>query len=230
MKQQGRKPKTGMARLMELAATKKPLMLGAVVLSALASIVSFLPYLAIYFIVREILNVWPDTAALNSAQLFRYGWYAFGGTVANILLYFLALVCSHLAAFGTLYELKVNFATHLAKVPLGFHVMIGSGKLRKIMDENIEKIEGFIAHQLPDIVAAFVAPVVMIIILLGVDWRFGLAVLAGVMIAFIMQMTMYGKEGAKVMMDKYQKSIANLNNASVEYIRGISVVKAFKRV
>jgi len=75
-----------------------------------------------------------------------------------------------------------------------------------------------------------VAPVVMIIILLGVDWRFGLAVLAGVMIAFIMQMTMYGKEGAKVMMDKYQKSIANLNNASVEYIRGISVVKAFKRV
>ena len=79
------------------------------------------------------------------------------------------------AAFGTLYELKVNFLSHLAKVPLGFHVMIGSGKLRKITDENIENVEKFIAHQLPDIVAAFVSPVVMAVILLSVDWRLGLA-------------------------------------------------------
>ena len=60
-------------------------------------------------------------------------------------------------------------------MPLGFHVMIGSGKLRKITDENIENVEKFIAHQLPDIVAAFVSPVVMAVILLSVDWRLGLA-------------------------------------------------------
>ena len=228
-KKKERKPKKGMARLLELAATKKPLMLGAVSLSALASIVSFIPYIAIYFIVREVLSIWPDTAALNTSLLYRYGWYAFGGTVANILLYFLALVCSHLAAFGTLYELKVNFATHLAKIPLGFHVVIGSGRLRKIMDENIEKIEEFIAHQLPDIVAAFVAPVVMAVILFAVDWRLGLASIVGVLIAFILQMSIYGNEGSKAMMDRYQKSMENMNNASVEYIRGISVVKAFNQ-
>ena len=223
------KPKTGMARLLQLAATKKPLMIGSVILSSLASVASFIPYLAIYYIVREILGVWPDAAALDTARLVRYGWLAFGGVVLNILLYMGALVCSHLAAFGTLYELKVNFATHLAKVPLGFHVVIGSGKLRKIMDENIEKIEEFIAHQLPDMVAAVVAPVVMAVILLTVDWRFGLAALAGVAIAFGMQIAMYGNEGAKNMMDKYQKSMEDMNNASVEYIRGISVVKAFKQ-
>jgi ATP-binding cassette subfamily B protein len=222
-------PKTGMSRLLELAATKKPLMLGAVILSSLASIASFIPYIAIFLMVKEILSVWPNVGELNAALSFRYGGLAFGGVALNILLYFGALICSHLAAFGTLYELKVNFATHLAKVPLGFHVIIGSGKLRKIMDENIEKIEEFIAHQLPDMVAALVAPIVMVIILLGVDWRFGLAAVAGVALSFVLQVSMYGNEGSKKMMSQYQKSLEDMNNASVEYIRGIAVVKAFKQ-
>ena len=222
-------PKTGMSRLLELAATKKPFMLGAVILSSLASIASFIPYIAIFLMVKEILSVWPNVGELNAALAFRYGGLAFGGMALNILLYFGALVCSHLAAFGTLYELKVNFATHLAKVPLGFHVIIGSGKLRKIMDENIEKIEEFIAHQLPDMVAALVAPIVMVIILLGVDWRFGLAAVAGVALSFVLQVSMYGNEGSKKMMSQYQKSLEDMNNASVEYIRGIAVVKAFKQ-
>ena len=107
--------------------------------------------------------------------------------------------------------------------------MIGSGKLRKITDENIENVEKFIAHQLPDIVAAFVSPVVMAVILLSVDWRLGLASIVGVIIAFIIQSIAYGREGARKKMDEYQHSLENMNNAAVEYIRGISVVKAFKQ-
>lgn len=221
--------KTGMARLLELASTKKPLIILSAVFSALASIVSFAPYIAIYLVVREILGVWPDITLLDAPRVIGYGWLAFGGVVGNILLYFAALIFSHLAAFGTLYQLKVDFASHLAKLPLGFHVMVGSGKLRKIMDQNIEKIEGFIAHQVPDIVAATVAPMVMVAILLIVDWRLGLACLAGIVVAFVLQGAMYGNEGAKAMMDKYQKSLEDMNNASVEYIRGISVVKAFRQ-
>ena len=223
------KPKTGMARLMELAATKKPLIVAAVVLSALASIASFIPHIAIYYIVREIMGAYPDFGGLDLQRTLDFGWIAFGGIILNVLLYFFALMCSHLAAFGTLYELKVNFASHLAKVPLGFHVLVGSGKLRKIMDENIEKIEGFIAHQLPDIVASLVAPAVMFIILLAVDWRFGLATMLGIVIAFAVQIKGYGNEGAKTMMDRYQTALEDMNNAAVEYIRGITVVKAFKQ-
>ena len=107
--------------------------------------------------------------------------------------------------------------------------MIGSGKLRKITDENIENVEKFIAHQLPDIVAAFVSPIVMAVILLSVDWRLGLASIVGVILAFIIQSIAYGQEGAKKMMAQYQHSLENMNNAAVEYIRGISVVKAFKQ-
>lgn len=221
--------KTGMPRLLELAATKKPLVIASVILSSLAAVASFIGFIAIYFVIFEVLMVWPEFANLNVSKLMLYAYIALGGMVLNVLLYMSALMCSHIAAFGTLYELKIHFAAHLAKVPLGFHVMIGSGKLRKITDENIEKIEQFIAHQLPDIVAAFVAPIVMIVLLLAVDWRFGLAAILGIIIAFLMQGLFYGKEGAKEMMAKYQTSLENMNNASVEYIRGISVVKAYKQ-
>ncbi len=224
-----KKSKSGMPRLLELASTKRLFIAAAVILSSLASIASFIPYIAIFMIVRVILAALPGLASLDGELLIRYGWIAFGGAVLNILLYFSALACSHLAAFGTLYKLKVDFASHLAKVPLGFHVMIGSGKLRKVMDENIEKIEEFIAHQLPDICAAFVAPVVMVAILLAVDWRLGLAALAGIIVAFYIQIRLYGNEGSKKMMDMYQTAIEDMNNASVEYVRGISVVKAFKQ-
>ncbi len=223
------KPKSGMGRLMELAATKKPLMISSVILSALASVASFIPYIAIYFIVREIMGAYPDFHGLDVKKTIGYGWIAFGGILGNILLYFAALVCSHLAAFGTLYDLKVNFAAHIARLPLGFHLTAGSGKVRKIMDENIEKVEGFIAHQLPDIVAAFVAPVVMTVILVSFDWRFGLAALAGIIAAFFVEFKAYGNASAKTMMDKYQTTLEEMNNASVEYIRGITVVKAFKQ-
>ena len=82
-------------------------------------------------------------------------------------------MCSHLAAFGTLYELKLNFADYITAIPLGYHLTIGSGRMRKIMDENIESIEKFIAHQFPDFVASLVAPLILVIILLAVDWRYG---------------------------------------------------------
>ncbi len=232
MKRENRKvenSKIGMARLMELAATKKPLMISSVILSALASFASFIPYIAIYLVVREIMGAYPEFGNLDVRKTIGFGWIAVGGIIGNIILYFGALVCSHLAAFGTLYELKVNFAAHLAKVPLGFHLSVGSGKMRKIMDENIEKVEGFIAHQLPDMVAAFVAPVAMIIILISFDWRFGLFALVGIMIAFVVEFKAYGNDGVKTMMDKYQTTLEDMNNASVEYIRGITVVKAFKQ-
>ncbi len=220
-------PKKGMARLLEIAAIKKPLVITSAVLSALASVASFVPYIAIYYIISQILAAYPSFDALDTVYLIRLGWLALGGIILNIALYFAALMCSHLAAFGTLYKLKVDFASHLARVPLGFHILIGSGKLRKIMDENIEKIEGFIAHQLPDIVASLVAPVVMLAILMVVDWRLGLAALVGIVVAIVIQMRAYGNDGARKMMDAYQNSLEDMNNAAVEYVRGITVVKAF---
>lgn len=223
------KSKTGLARCMELASDRKGLIFLSALLSSLAAIASFIPYIAVYFMIREILNVFPDLVQLDMGRIMNYGWLALAGIVANILLYFLAIFSSHIAAFGTLYDLKVLFADHITKIPLGYHLTIGSGRLRKIMDENIESVEGFIAHQFPDFVASITAPIVMVIILFVVDWRFGLASLAGIILAFVAEFIGFGSGAMKENMGKYQKASEEMNNASVEYVRGMSVVKAFNQ-
>ena len=107
------KAKTGLARCLELASGHKGLVFLSGVLAALAAICSFVPYLSIYYIIREILFVYPDMSLLNVSTISTWGWLALAGILGNIVFYFFALLCSHIAAFGTLYELKVAFADHI---------------------------------------------------------------------------------------------------------------------
>ncbi len=221
--------KSGLARLFQFAMNKKGLMISSIILSALSAVASFVPYFALYQIISNLIEMYPDFNSANMDVVMSNGFLALFGIIANIALYMLSLIASHLAAFGTLFELKLEFANHLSKLPLGLHLLIGSGKLRKIMDENIENIEGFIAHEVPDIVSAMVAPVLMIVLVLMIDWRYGLAVLVCIILAFFIQITYIFKKDAQARMNEHQEALERMNNGAVEYIRGIAVVKAFNQ-
>ncbi|MDR2042777.1 MAG: ABC transporter ATP-binding protein/permease [Clostridium sp.] len=222
-----KKQNVAIGRLFSMIGKRKWLAISSCVLSALSAAAAFVPFIAIYFLIREIVDVYPDFAALDAGAMTEYGLLALLGVFGDILLYVGALMLSHLAAFGTLLEMKLNFIGHVAKLPLGFHLRYGSGALRKIMDENIESVEGFIAHQLPDTAAALCAPLVMLGILFSVDWRYGLTALAGVLFAAGIQGIYMFRANVKDYLREYQEAMENMARASTEYVRGISVVKAF---
>ncbi|MDR2740267.1 MAG: ABC transporter ATP-binding protein/permease [Treponema sp.] len=217
--------KTGMARLWELALIKKPLVITSCVLAVFSVAVSFTPFVAVFYIIRELAL----RGASNRAYLVRLGWLAAGGAATAIVLNFTALLCSHIAAFTTLYKLKLDFTRHIAALPLGFHTENSTGKLRKIVDENIEKLEAFIAHQLPDLAGSFAMPIITLGILFSFDWRLGLASLVPILISYFLQTIAYGNANAQIFIKKYQDGLEDMNNAAVEYVRGISVVKAFNQ-
>lgn len=221
-------PSNGMKRMWELAFTQKILVISSCVLSVVSVAVSFVPFIAIYYIIRELAMNMGNLSGLDGAYIVRLGWLAGGSTIGAIILNFFALMCSHLAAFKTLYNLKLKFTSHLASLPMGFHTDNSTGKIRKVVDDNIEKIEGFIAHQLPDIVGSFATPIVILIILFVFDWRMGLATLAPIILLYVLQSIYMGKNSIKFI-KTYQDSLEDMNNASVEYVRGISVVKAFSQ-
>lgn len=223
------KRKTGMARLWQLAFTEKALAVSSAVLSIVSTALSFVPFVAIYFIIEELVLHMNDLGTIDAAYMIRLGWAAGGGAIGAVFLNFLSLMCSHLAAFKTLYQLKLEFARHLASLPLGFHTANSSGKLRKVVDENIEKIEGFIAHQFPDLVGSFTTPVVAIALLFVFDWRMGLGCLVPLIVLFLIQGVAMGGEKSKKFIKIYQDAMESMNNAAVEYVRGVSVVKAFNQ-
>ena len=161
-----------MKRMWEIALTKKVLVLCSCVLAVISNAVSFAPFIAIYYIICELAVHMSDLSGMNTAYVVNLGMVAGGSAILAILLNFIALMFSHIAAFQTLYGLKLEFTNHIASLPLGFHTENSTGKIRKIVDDNIEKIEGFIAHQLPDIVGSFATPVMVLVILFLFDWRF----------------------------------------------------------
>ncbi|MDR2807660.1 MAG: ABC transporter ATP-binding protein/permease, partial [Spirochaetaceae bacterium] len=221
--------KTGMARLWELALRKKALVITSCVFAVASTVLSFSPFIAVYFLLRELVTHSGGAGTLDTALLIRLGALAAGGAAGAILLNFIALMFSHVAAFTTLYDLKLEFTRHIASLPLGFHTGNSTGKLRKIVDENIEKLEGFIAHQLPDMTGSFAMPVFTLIILFVFDWRLGLASMVPIIISYLIQMIAMSNKSAQVFVNKYQNSLEDMNNAAVEYVRGISVVKVFNQ-
>jgi len=226
--QEEKRAKSGMRRMWELAFTKKALVTASCAFSVISVAVSFVPFIAIYYIIRELAMHMSDLSGMNGGYMISLGWLAGGAAIGAIVLNFIALMCSHLAAFKTLYSLKLKFTNHLASLPMGFHTQNSTGKIRKVVDENIEKIEGFIAHQLPDIVGSFATPAVILVILFVFDWRLGLATLVPIIVLYILQSIYSGKNAMKFI-KTYQDSLEDMNNASVEYVRGISVVKAFSQ-
>lgn len=220
------KKKNGMSRIFELAADHKGLLALSGVLAALAAVASFVPYVAVYYIIRDVISVYPEFTTLNIEKVFGYGTLAIVGIAADVLFFFSSSICAHLAAFGTQYKLKTVLTEHIAKIPLGFHFSVGSGRFRKVLNQDIEQMENFLAHTYPDMVAAFVAPLVLLAVLFIFDWRFGLAAFIAVIIAFGIQMIAMGAADP-TLMSKLQKNTADMTEATVEYVRGMPVLKAF---
>ena len=216
-----------LSRAFAAAGSKRFLLVAAIVLAALSQISLFLPYVAIYFVVSDAIHVYPSFAELDSARVMTYGFVAVGGAVGNIALYMAALLCSHAAAFDTEYRLRLSVVSHIARIPLGRFLSIGSGRVGKIMDANVNKVSEFIAHSLPDLAASTMAPVCLLAVLIIFDWRLGLAALACVVAGYAVQMSSAFNNRMHDVMPRYQQATEKMANATVEYVRGMPVVKTF---
>ena len=193
-------------------------------LSALSALVALLPFLYIWMIIRDVLNVAPNYA--QAVNIPYYGWMAVLFAVLSYLIYVCSLLCSHLSAFRVATNLRLTVSEHLAKLPLGFTERYGSGKLRKVIQESTGAAETYLAHQLPDQYNAMATPVGLLVLLFVFDWRLGLLSLVPVLLGFLIMSAMTGKRMAEKMR-QYGNALSAMSNEAVEYVRGIPVVKTF---
>ena len=221
------KKKEGLARLFEIAGQKKGLLILAGVLSAGSAICMLVPYLAVYEVLKELLMHGENLAVSDGIAMIRWGWIAFCGLVGGLVLLYAALMSSHVAAFRILYGLRVRLSEHIGRLPLGYLNNTSIGAIKKTMDQNIEKIEGFIAHTIPDLVNVVVTVVVMLIIFFSLDVWLTVVCLAVVGISLFLQFSNFMGKRAREFMGIYYNVQEKMGASAVQYVRGMSVVKIF---
>lgn len=223
---QRKKPqKTGIPRLLEFTGRLRLTLSLSEVLAGVGALLLLAPYLCVYFAARELLDFLVG-GSIETSALVYWGLWALGFELAGLVVNFIALLLSHNVAFHTQQNLKMAVLEHLSKLPLGYFEENNSGKLRKIIDENSRQTESYLAHQLPDLVGAQVSMIATALLMLAVDWRIALPILALMVIGLAFQMTMMGEETMNFM-KRYQDAQEDMNHEAIEYVRGISVIKIF---
>ena len=155
----------------------------------------------------------------------QWGLVAAISYAAQIIFHHLSTTVSHIATFSTIADLRVRLAQKLTRVPMGYVLDTPSGTLKRLLVEKVDSIATPLAHAVPELTSKLTVALAIFIYLAILDWRLALATLLTIAVGMACM--------AGMMKDYevwYQNTITTgkeMNNASVEYVSGIEVIKAF---
>ena len=213
-------------RLLAFAGPRRALTYLGCALSAMSMLISFGPYICIWFAARDLIAVAPRWS--EATQIGVYGWWALGFAVVSIALYFAGLMCTHLAAFRCASNMRKRTTEHLMHANLGYFDTHASGALRRVVDGCAAETEGLLAHKLPDTAGSIAMIAGMLILFFVFDWRLGAACLVPIAISLACMFYMMGGRGMDFM-TRYMESLVKMNKTGTEYVRGIPIVKVFRQ-
>lgn len=219
--------KSGIPRLLELAGEKKSLLVWGCILSTLSVFFQIIPFWAVYNIMAELLQNAADFSKADTS--FMLSWAVkgiLGLLLAYAFMYFGGML-GHTAAYRTLYGIRVRLSNHISELPLGWFNRNAIGKVKQIAEQDVEQIEKFIAHQLPDMVNTIVLLLVMVVIMFGLNPWLALACIIPIIIGFIAQFSMMFGKKAQEGLSEYYDALENISTSSVQYVRGMPSIKIF---
>ncbi len=220
-----REKKEGLLKkLFKYSGNYKILTILGMILSGVSALLALLPVIFIFLGVKELFDIYPNIAITST--LTNYAYLAVISAILSMLVYFIALMCTHIAAFRIARNMKYKALEHLMDLPLGYFNENGSGMIKRTISDSASRTEGYLAHNLPDMIGAYVTPLAVIVLLFTFDFRLGLICLLPIVLGAVAMSLAYGKD-FKERVQEHQDSIESMNNEAVEYVRGISVVKTF---
>lgn len=220
------KKQNALAVLLGYAGDHKRLIFLGLGLSAVSMMCSMVPYICIWLAARDLIAAAPDWTRAQSVT--SYGWIAFAFAVGGILIYFLGLMCTHLAAFRTASNIRKQGMAHVMQAPLGYFDANASGLIRSRLDAAAADTETLLAHNLADIVGTITLFLAMLVLMFVFDWRMGAACLLAAVISILAMCSMMGGKNAGLMAE-YQAAQDRMTKSGTEYVRGIPVVKIFQQ-
>jgi len=207
-------------QLLAYAGKRKVLTYLSLAIASISQLLALAPFLYIWAILRDVI-------AGDYSRIAHFGWMAVAFAIASILVYFGGLMCSHVAAFRIAANMRKTLMQHIMSLPIGFLDSLGSGKVRKWVQESTQSTETYLAHQLPDKAGMYATMIGLAVLMFLFDWRMGLLCLATVVLALIVMLSLMTGPTLKRKLGEYNKALDTMSNEAVEYVRGIPVVKTF---
>ncbi len=201
----------------------KTFLIFSICLSVVGMICNVVPYVSVYFISKVFLT----SKVENNETIILWIVIAGIAILLNLIFTFFGGLGCHKMAFKTLYFYRMKLMEHLGRLSIGFFSKNTSGSIQKIMDENIEKMEGIISHMMPDLIGSFA---VLLLLFIGIGYLniiMAITILVSVVIAFLFQYMIFGSESAKASYESYMKASGNITSSFSEYVKGMAEVKLF---
>ncbi|EMB33302.1 ABC transporter ATP-binding protein/permease [Treponema denticola] len=216
------KKKSILKRLMPYAGKKSVLLYIAMVMSAVSGIMVLMPMVFIHRIVNTlILNETVDFSYVRENSIYAAAFAGLG-----LCIYLIGLVLSHIFAFEVEDTIIKTSVKKLIHKPLGYFDDKESGRIRNVIVSGASETHSFLAHQLPDMAMTIISPIVLLVFFFMFNWKLGLASMIPMVIGMILMSAMMTSE-TKKMKDEYYAELSELSSQTVEYVRGIPVVKTF---
>lgn len=209
-----------MKLIREYAGGHKNLIVLGRCLAAVSAVMTLIPYYELWKIIRTAVN------GENLDDIKVYAWSAVALIVGALLVYIMALFCTHIAAFRVQANMRSSLMRRIITLPLGVFDEDGTGKIRRIVNDSTAATETYIAHNLPDKTVAAVTPVGLLVLVFAFNWKIGLMCMIPAVIGFACMMSMMTK-GMQEKMKEYQDALENMSSEATEYVRGVPVVKTF---
>lgn len=212
--------KTSVSYLFRLAGKSSLLLAASAFFSIISGIMDFVPLVMLY---RVLLFLFGEQPNMDLAM--RYATYAGIAIVIKFVMMLLSGSLSHIGAFNTLYEIRSRLSAHIATLHLGFFTKTTSGKLKKTIIEDTERIETMLAHQVPDLAKAITVPLLMFGYLCTLSVPLALCLLLPIVIGAAI--LMIGMRSSSQYMSWYHKLVGQLNSSIMQFINGMNVMKSF---
>ena len=214
------KKRSAFSWILEWAGQKRSAYVWSVVLATGSVIFKVIPY----FVIADVVKMFLDSNMEFKAYLVKAVWIALSFILAE-LLHSISTALSHKATFTVLANIRKSCCEKLARVPLGYVKDTSSGTFKNILVERIDSIETTLAHIVPEFTSNLLAPVIILIYFFLTDWRLALWSLVPVVVGFLSYFGMM--LDYKPSFERTVQTTKDLNDAAVEYIDGIEVIKAF---
>ncbi|MDO5738456.1 MAG: ABC transporter ATP-binding protein [Eubacteriales bacterium] len=164
---------------------------------------------------------------VDFSMLRNYGLMALGALLLYLCLAGASSTLSHKVAFQTLHLLRIKLFSHLQEIPQGYLVENSLGKVKLLIQDRVAELEDFIAHVMPELPSRILHPILSFAILLYIDWRIALASLVTLPITILGMIILFSKYQGRYLL--WNSAYADLAEKTVDYARGIPVVKAFRQ-